>query len=163
MRSGARGVTMTSSLVVIPFTREFPHRAEDVYAWLTDYTDEDPGLTDAILRKRRVIERHADRVVMEVENHVAGRPIRGRAEVRLFPRELRYEARSLEGDGGAILYTYQLTAVASDRTRLDVRYGTRVRKASRRWRMALARPIIHWHLRRMWSGFAAAMARDLGR
>lgn len=152
---------MRARMVFVRVVREFPHPAEDCYRWLTDYSDEDPRLAGAVLKERRVLERHDDRVVLEVHNEVLGRPMRGRGEVRLFPGELRYEARSLEGDGGAILYTYQLTPLGPARTRLEVRYGTRVRRVSRWLQIVLARPIIRRRLHRMWDGFARAMDADL--
>lgn len=148
-------------MVDISLSREFPHPIDDVYAWLTDYQDDDPAIAGTVIEERSVIERHPDRVVMRVKNVIAGKPMKGLAEVRLSPKEYRYEARSLEGDKGAILYTYQLTSLGPSRTRLDVSYKTRVRRFTRRLQVRLATPIIRRQLHRMWDGFTEAMARDL--
>ncbi len=148
-------------MVDIPYEREFPHAIDSCYEWLTDYTDKDPSLTPEILRNRRVIERHPDRVIMDVENVFLGRALKGRAEVKLYPKEHRYEARSLHGDGKAILYTYQLTPLAPNRTRLEIHYKTRVRKLGRRLQLRILRPLIRTRIHRMWEGFATAMANDL--
>lgn len=152
---------MRPVMVDIPYAREFPHPIGDCFAWLTDYSEADPSLTSAVLKGRRVVERNADRVILEVDNVIAGRPARGRAEVRLFPAEHRYEARSLHGDGGAILYTYELTALGPNRTRLEVHYLTRVRRVWGWLKLTVAKPLAKRDIARMWDGFAASMAKDL--
>lgn len=148
-------------MVWYAYSREFPHPAEDCYRWLTDYQDHDPELAGDILRERKVLERGEARVVMEVSNEIMGRAMRGRAEVRLFPAELRYEARPLHGDGGGLLYTYKVTPVGPTRARLDVRYGHRAKQWSRWLQLQLARPAATRRIARMWDGFARAMASDL--
>lgn len=149
-------------MAVMPYTHVFPHPIEKVYAWLTDYSEDDPSLAGkAVLQERKVVEREADRIVLDVKNNIRGRGLRGRAEVRLFPKEFRYEARSLHGDGKAILYTYQLTSLGPEKTRLDVRYGTRVRTLKRRVQFWLVMPFVKNEVRTMWRNLEAAMTRDL--
>lgn len=145
------------------YAREFPHSAEECYQWLTDYQDHDPDLAQGhILREREVVERTPERVVMRVRNDFMGRAMKGRAEIRLFPEALRYEARPLDGDGGGLLYTYQLTPLGPSRARLDVAYGHRARRVKRWVQLQLARPAAMRKIGKMWDGFAAAMQRDLG-
>ncbi|MEA3201750.1 MAG: hypothetical protein QOE90_3178 [Thermoplasmata archaeon] len=145
------------------YRREFPHGAQECYRWLTDYQDHDPDLANRnILQERQVESRSPERVVMRVRNDVLGRSMAGRAEVRLFPEELRYEARPLEGDGGGLLYTYRLTPLGPGRARLEVAYGHRARKLKRWLQLQLARLAALRRIARMWDGFADAMAKDLG-
>lgn len=152
---------MGAPMVDIPYSRVFPHPIDACYAWLTDYQDDDPAIAGDIIKERSVQERGPERVVMRVKNVLAGRSLSGMAEVLLHPKEYRYEARSLEGDRGAIHYTYQLTALGASRTRLEVHYRTRARKFSSRLKIILARPFVQRQVARMWDGFAAAMDRDL--
>ncbi len=156
-----RPPTMAPKMVVIPYTREFPHPARACFDWLTDYSDQDPSLTSEIVKGRSVVSREGDRIVLDVDTDLFGRRVKGRAEVRVYPDELRYEARSLHGDGKGVLYEYQLTELAPGRTRFEVRYGTRVRRLRPRIMMMLAQPFIKRRIHTMWEGFAAAMAADL--
>lgn len=153
---------MKPRMVWYRYSREFPYDAKACYQWLTDYGEDDPALAGwTILQERRVVERTSERVVMEVHNDVLGFSMKGRAEVRFFPDELRYEARPLHGDGKGLLYTYELTPVAPDRTRLDVRYGHRAKTLRRFVQLHVARPAASRRIARMWEHFADAMARDL--
>lgn len=151
-----------SGHVVIPFHREFPHPIDAVYAWLTDYSEEDPAhARSVILKERRVLERDERRVLLEVKNVALGQPMVGKAEVSLYPEAHRWEARGL-GRGRGVHYTYQLTALGPSRTRIDVQYSHFVKRWRRRLVMRLSKPLIRRELARMWAGFADAMARDLG-
>jgi len=152
---------MRPRMVDIAYSHVFAHDAKACYEWLTDYSEDDPSYTPTIVTGRQVLERSPDRVVLHAKNDIMGRRAEGRAEIRLFPDELRYEARSLEGDGGAIHYRYHLTPLADGRTRLDVTYGTRVRKPSRWLAINLGRPAVKRQLRQMWLGFESQMDKDL--
>lgn len=144
----------------IPYSRELPHPIDAAYAWLTDYEDADAQRAGAVVHERRVVKRDDDVVVLEGHNVVLGRHARGKAEVRLFPSERRWQATIVEGNGRGSVYEYQLTP--TDRgCRLDVRYRVRARRWRARVLVRLTRPFVRREIARMWDGFAAAMAREL--
>jgi len=146
--------------VVIRWSRELPVPLDQAYAWLTDYQDDDPARTTAIIVKRPVKERTKDKVVLEGELDVLGRRFKGTAHVHLFPPD-RWEARFFHRDGSpAHLYTYQLTPTARG-CRLDVVYNMHARRLKSRLKLLLAKGRIYRAIDTMWDGFIAHMERDL--
>lgn len=146
--------------VPIRYSRVLPHGRDECYAWLTDYRDDDPTLTTAVQRARRVLERTPERVVMEGQIAILGNEGSGRFEVRLQPPG-RYEAHILEGPGRKSVYTYELTPLGAARTRLDVVYNIRARRLHKRLLVWLLSPFIKRELAQMWDGFVREMAKDL--
>lgn len=151
---------VASEHVAIPYRRQFPYPLPAVYAWLTDYQDDDAEKAGAIIRRRSVVSREPGRIVLEGELETLGRRAPGRAEVLLHPPD-RWEARFLAGPLKGSVYEYRLTPVAPGRTRLDALYRARARRPSRRLLIRLLRPFIRREIHRMWNGFAKAMDADL--
>jgi hypothetical protein len=149
-------------LVDIAYRRTFPHDVKRTYAWLTDYQDDDHVRAGAIVRKRTVLRREENLVLLEGHNVNLGRDTRGQAEVRLFPEDLRWEARIVSGNGRGSVYTYQLAATPEGHARLEVHYKTCVRRVKGWLLLNLARPAIKREIARMWDGFAEAMGKELG-
>ncbi len=148
------------TLVPIRYSRVLDHPLGVAYEWLTDYQDDDPARTTAVVKRRPVIERHADRIVMDGTLEIMGNKGSGKVEVRLFPPD-RWVATIIEGAGRGSVYEYQLTAIDANRSRLDINYGVRAKRWRKRMMVRLARPFIRRELNTMWDGFAAAMAREL--
>lgn len=147
--------------VVIHYERTFPHPLAQAYAWLTDYQDDDPARTTHVVKKRPVISRTKDVVVLEGEIEVLGQRAKGRAEVHLFPPD-RWEARFQRRDGSpGSLYRYRLEPLGDQACRLVVDYGLAARKPATRLKLRLLKPLARREIHRMWEGFAASMARDL--
>lgn len=143
----------------IAVTRHFPYPVERAYAWLTDYRDDDPSLTTAVVKRRDVVKKDGDTVEMDVELLTLGRPMKGRAVVRLDPARHRWTA---EAAGGRMRYEYQLTPAPDGGSRLEVHYRVASRRWTRRLALRLARPRIRRELHVMWDGFTDAMRRELG-
>lgn len=152
--------SMRPTFVTIPYTRRFPHALPQAYAWLTDYQDDDPQRTTAVVKRRPVLSRTADKVVMEGELEMLGVRGAGTVEVSLFPPD-RWVAEIVKGAGRGSVYEYRLTAEGDEACRLDVRYRVRVRRWPSRLRLWVARPLIRRELGVMWDGFAEAMGREL--
>jgi hypothetical protein len=155
----SRGVK--ERLVDVAYRRTFPHDVQRVYAWLTDYQDDDHARAGAIVQKRTVLKREGNVVLLEGHNVNLGRHAKGQAEVRLFPEETRWEARIVSGNGRGSVYTYKLTPAPGGHAHLEVHYKTCVRRLKGFLLLHLARPAIKREVGRMWDGFAEAMARDL--
>ncbi|HWH07586.1 MAG TPA: SRPBCC family protein [Candidatus Thermoplasmatota archaeon] len=153
---------MEPAFVTIPYTRVLPHPVEEAYAWLTDYQDDDPQRTTAVVKRRPVLSRTKDKVVLEGELEMLGVRGVGTVEVTLLPPD-RWVAEIVKGGGKGSVYEYRLTPAAGGGSRLDVRYRVRVRRWSSRLRLLLARPLLRRELDRMWDGFAESMARELSR
>ncbi|HEV8361512.1 MAG TPA: hypothetical protein VGR28_13765 [Candidatus Thermoplasmatota archaeon] len=145
--------------IVLRYAREFPLPVPEAYAWLTDYRDDDPQRTDRVVVARPVLERSAERVVLDGTVQLFGRRSRGTAEVRLFPPD-RWEAHIVAGQGRGSVYRYQLTPTARG-CRLDVGYDLCFRRA--RWWLAvhLLKPFALRDLDRMWAGFERSMLAEL--
>jgi len=156
-----RGGEAKETFVDVAYRRTFPHDVARVYAWLTDYRDDDHERAGAIVQRRTVLRREGDVVLLEGHNVTLGRHARGQAEVRLFPEERRWEARILSGNGRGSVYTYRLTPTPSGHARLEVHYKTCVRRLKGLLLLNLARPAIKREVARMWDGFAEAMEKDL--
>lgn len=152
--SGAR-------FVPLRYSRVFPHPLEPTFAWLTDYREDDPDLTSAVVvEKRPVLKREGNTVTLRGTLDILGKRGSGVVEIKLeAPR--RYTATIVEGAGRGSVYEYQLTPVTATSTRLDVTYNVRVKRFSRRIFVMLARPFVLRQLDRMWDGFADAMGKDL--
>lgn len=148
--------------VTIHYERDLPHSIGEAYAWLTDFTDEDPTLTDAIVEKRPVLERSEDRVLLEGTLNLLGKRGTGKAEVRLFPPD-RWEAHFIEGRGRGSVYEYRLVPRGPEGCRLVVDYRVRVKRFRGWLQVTLAKPAVRREIHRMWDGFCAAMARDLAK
>ena len=157
----ARPASMEPAFVTIPYARFLPYPVEQAFAWLTDYQDDDPARTTAVVKRRPVLRRTADRVVMEGELEMLGVRGVGTVEVALHPPD-RWVAEIVKGGGKGSVYEYRLTA-APGGSRLDVRYRVRVRRWSSRIRLIIAKPLLRRELDRMWDGFAESMQRELPR
>lgn len=153
---------MRPTFVDIHYARTFPYDVARAYAWLTDYQDDDPARTTAVVKRRPVLERTRDKVVLEGELEIAGTHGVGKVEVDLHPPD-RWVARVVEGKGKGNVFEYKLTPEAPDRTRLDVRYRIRVRRWRSRLKVWLAKGVTRRDLDRMWDGFASSMVKELGR
>lgn len=144
--------------VDILVTRTFPYPVDVAYAWLTDYQDDDPQRTNAIVTRRTVVKRGEREVEMDVELITLGRAMKGSATVHLFPEERRWQAVAAKG---RFVYDYRLSPTP-DGARLDVRYRVATRRFARWLTLTLAKPAIKREVHRMWDGFADAMRRELG-
>lgn len=151
---------MKPAFVTIAYTRPFPYPVDQAYAWLTDYQDDDPARTTAVVKRRPVLKREPGKITMEGELEMLGVRGTGIVEVSLHPPD-RWVAEIVKGGGRGGLYEYQLSATPEG-CRLDVRYRVRVRRWSSRLRLMIAKPLLRRELRTMWDGFAASMAKDLG-
>ena len=152
---------MEPAFVTIPYARVLPYPVEQAYAWLTDYQDDDPQRTTAVVKRRPVLSRTKDKVVMEGELEMLGARGVGTVEVTLHPPD-RWVAEIVKGGGKGSVYEYRLTPHPAG-SRLDVAYRVRVRRWSSRLRLLVARPLLRRELHRMWDGFAAAMEREIPR
>lgn len=149
--------------VVLHYRRTFDAPLPAAYAWLTDYQDDDPQRTTRIVKRRPVVSRSKDVVVLDGEIDVLGQRWKGRAEVHLFPPD-RWEARFVRGDGRVgNLYEYRLFPEGPDRCRIEVAYRIRARRPLNRLRLTLFKPLIRREIHQMWDGFARSMAEDLRR
>lgn len=146
-------------MVVIRVERRFPVPLAAAFAWLTDYRDDDPKLTGAVQRGRRVLSRSPDKVVYEFELALLGTTSRGTTEVRLFPPD-RYEARVVSGHRTGSVYRYALAADGAG-CRLSVTYDIVDDRAAIRAVLPLVKPLVARELRKMWDGYAASMEREL--
>jgi hypothetical protein len=148
------------TFVHVPYSRVFPFPLEATYAWLTDYRDDDPARTDAVVKRRPVLKREPGKVTMEGELELFGSFGTGVVEVALDP-PAHYVATIVQGRGRGCVFDYRLTSVPGG-TRLDVDYQIRVKRWSSRLRVALGKPLLRREIHRMWDGFAASMQRELG-
>lgn len=148
--------------VLFHYERDLAVPLEQAYAWLTDYQDDDPALTSRVVKRRPVVSRSADKVVLDGEIEVLGRRVKGKAEVHLFPPD-RWEARLYRKDGQrGSTFHYRLVPKAQG-CRLVVDYHIQARRAATRWKLLLLRPLALRDIRIMWDGFVAAMERDVAR
>lgn len=146
---------------MIPYSRTFPYPVDRAFEWLTDYTDHDAALTDAVQRRRKVLSREKDKITMEGEIDLLGSRGAAIVEVALAPPS-RWTATIVKGPSRGSVYEYALTPTAGGGSRLDVAYRVRVKRLSSFVKVALARPFARRRLHAMWEGFARSMAKDLG-
>lgn len=147
--------------IVVHYERTLEAPLDAAYAWLTDYQDDDPSRTTKVVKKRPVISRTKDVVVLEGEIEVLGNKAKGRAEVHLFPPD-RWEARFTRRDGSpGSRYEYRLVPQGADRCRLVVDYRLAARRWTTRLRLMLLKPLVYRELDQMWDGFIEHMVRDL--
>lgn len=153
------GPRVEPTFVEIRVSRTFPYPVEKTFAWLTDYQDDDPGRTTAVVKRRPVIARTKDKVTLEGEIELLGSRGIGKVEVSLMPPD-HYVANIIEGAGRGSVYDYKLTPVPGGKSRLDVNYRIRVKRWKSRIRVTLAKPFAKRRLNVMWDGFEAAMKKD---
>lgn len=151
---------MKPRTVEIPYSIVFPFSLDRTFAWLTDYDERDPTRTPTIVKKRRVVSRDGNRIVLEGQIHSFGGVADGTAEVVLDPPR-HYTATLVSGRGRGMEVDYRLTPVANG-TRLDVVYQLRVRRWRGRLKLFLGRPVFRHEIARMWKGFADSMKQELG-
>jgi hypothetical protein len=111
------------------------------------------------VKRRPVLERTKDKIVMEGELEIAGARGTGTVEVTLDP-PAHWTATIVKGGGKGSVYDYRLTAVPGG-SRLDVVYHIRVKRWKSRLRVWLGRPVIRKQIGIMWDGFADSMKKDL--
>lgn len=142
--------------------RRFAHDPARVYAWLTDYDEEDPKRAGGVVTKRRVLSRSATRVTMEGELDVIGRAMPGTAEVDLEPPSAWHARFYLKGKTLAFWNDYRVAPDGNGGTLLEVDYHYRMPTLKRRILYHLAgKRRIRRDLDLMWNGFEAAMDREL--
>jgi hypothetical protein len=155
------GRDVQPTFVPIRYSRVFPHGLAETFDWLTDYREDDPSLTTAVVvDKRPVVKREGDTVTLHGTLEILGNRGSGIVEVKLQPPD-RYTATIVQGAGKGSVYEYALTPVSPTATRLDVTYNVRVKRLRKRILVAIARPLVRRDIARMWEGYAAAMAKDL--
>lgn len=147
--------------VQIQVRRTFAHPADAAYAWLTDFRDDDAEIADAVIEKRHVTQRSADRVVYEGETSVLGARAWAITEVRLRP-PLRWEARVLDGPRKGSTTDYEL-APRPGGCEVTVTYRFVLADPKRHLALRLAKPLVRRQLSKMWDGFARAMDAQLKR
>ena len=148
--------------VEIRLVRRFPFPRDRAFAWLTDFQDEDAATAGAVVTARRVVERGPKRVVYEGETAVLGSRASSRTEVDLAPPDA-WRARVTAGPRVGSTTDYRLVPVeGGGGCELTVTYRFVVRPAGRMVALRLLKPLVRRELVRMWDGFSAAMARDLG-
>lgn len=146
-------------MIIIRVVRELPYPLAASYAWLTDFRDDDTERTDAVTKKRRVVESSGKRVVLEGESEAFGRRVPFASEVDLAPPDA-WTARVVGGPRQGSVTTYKLTPSARG-TRLEVVYRLTHEKAWARAVMTLGKAKLRADLVRMWEGYERAMAKDL--
>lgn len=138
---------------------DFPHPREVVYAWMTDYQDDDPERAQQTLRRRRVVERSASRVVLEEELELGGVVGRGVFEVDLDPPG-HWVARIVRGSGRGSMHDYRLVPSARG-CRLLVRYGIQTRRLRAFVRVMLSRRGLRREFEAMWAQLARSLDAEL--
>jgi len=146
------------TFVNVKVTRTFPYPLERTFEWLTDYQDDDPSRTTAVVKRRPVLKREANKVTLEGELELFGARGVGKVEVELHP-PTHYVATIIEGSGRGSVYDYRLTPVEGG-TRLDVLYRIRVKRWKSRLRVILGKPFVRRELHKMWDGFTESMKRE---
>src|ERR1051325_5318254 len=139
IRHGIAARRVRPAFVPIRLSRTFPYPLDACFAWLTDYRDDDPARTTAVVKRRPVLSRSADKVVMEGELELLGARGVGKVEVALHPPD-HYVATIVEGSGKGSVYDYKLAPIEGG-TPLDVTYNVRVKRWKSRLRVLAARPV----------------------
>jgi len=148
--------------MLIRYRRTFPFPVGEAYAWLTDYQDDDPARTGAIVKERPVLSRSENQVVLRGVLETLGRRWEGNAVVDLMPPD-RWRATTRDARGRVrSVYDYRLEPADGGRASLlTVDYRFNVRRWRTRLTLLVARRAIVKEIDRMWDGFAAAMQREL--
>lgn len=150
-----------SDTILVHYERRIDAPLAAAYAWLTDYQDDDPQRTTRIVKKRPVVSRTKDLVVLDGEIEVMGGRFKGRAEVHLDP-PAHWQARLFRRNGTrASTFDYRLVPEGPDRCRLVVDYHLAARRLRTRLKLILFKPLVYREIDVMWDGFMASMARDL--
>ncbi len=124
----------------------------EVFAWCTDYREDDAKLSDVHLLGRRIARRTEAEVEME-DILVLGRPTPVRYLVRLQPPD-RWRATGASRYGG-VESEYRLTP-APDGTRIDIAFDLRPRGPYRLIAPFVRRPLRR-RLNRLWDDFVREM------
>ena len=148
--------------VTFTYRRTFPYPVDVAYQWLTDYQDDDGERTTAIVKRRPVIAREGNKVVLEGHLEIMGRQMQGTATVHLFPPD-RWEAHLHFKNGRGTVYRYRLDPLPGGRQcRLTAEYEIPARRWTSRLKLHLARPLVMREIDTMWDGFAKSMEKELG-
>ena len=141
-----------SACVLLQVTKRFRASLPDVYAWCTEFRDNDPELSRVRLRTRKVIRREGDLIEME-ETGVMGFPFVSRSLVRLRPPD------TWEADGrsnmGHTHNTYRLFP-ETDGTRLEMTFDLHLRGPYRLF-APFARRFTVRKISREWDDYVRAM------
>lgn len=124
----------------------------EVFAWCTDYREDDADLSDVHLLGRRVFSHSASEVAME-DILVLGRPTPVRYRVSLHPPD-RWRATGQSRYGG-VESEYRLTPFP-DGTRIDIEFDLRPRGPYRLLAPFVVRPMRR-RLNRLWDDFVRQM------
>jgi hypothetical protein len=148
-------------LVEVRLQRAFRHAPDAAYGWLTDFRADDGAIAGALIEGRDRVAREGDvvRMATRIKRPLGSVRVREQ-EVRLFPRERRWESRIVAGYGQGSLHRYQVVP-APEGSALEVRYGFAAASPMRAALLRAGRPLLARQLHRMWDGFEAAMDRDL--
>lgn len=126
-----------------------------VYAWCTDYRDDDAEISGVRLRWRRVLRRTADEVELE-ESANLGVAYTGRVLVHLYPPD-RWEA-DLRSTAGSAHTVYRLRP-EGDGTLLTIAIDVRLRWQYRLFAL-VARGIVRRRLSREWDDYVRAIEAE---
>lgn len=146
--------------IKISYDRVLEQPLEDAYTWLTDYRDDDPERTDAIIEGREVIEEREDEVIVGAKLVTLGREVTGRARVELDPPDTW--TAHIEDDKGrpAGRYEYHLEE-HPDGCKLEVDYHVATPRLRDKLMLWISKPLARREIDQMWAGFAQAMADEL--
>lgn len=147
----------------LTYRRRVPYPVDIAYAWLTDYADDDPDRTEEIIKRRPVVERTDEMVVLDATIEIFGKNVSRRAEIDLMPPN-RWRARAIDKKGRTgDVYEYRLEPREGGATsELIVDYHFITPKFKHKLQLALLRRSVYRKLDKMWDGFFAAMADEVG-
>ena len=141
-----------SACVLFRVTKRFRASLPDVFAWCTEFRDNDPELSRVRLRTRKVIRREGDLIEME-ETGIMGFPFVSRSLVRLRPPD------TWEADGrsnmGHTHNTYRLFS-ETEGTRLEMTFDVHL-TGPYRLLAPFARGFIIRKTAREWDDYVRAM------
>jgi hypothetical protein len=141
-----------SASVLLLLTKRFRASVPEVYAWCTEFRDNDPALSRVRLRTRKVIRRVGDLIEME-ETGIMGFPFVSRSLVRLRPPD------AWEADGrsnmGRTHNTYRLFS-ETDGTRLEMTFDIHLMGPYRLF-APFARRFTVRRISREWDDYVQAM------
>jgi hypothetical protein len=145
-------------MIRLKVTMHVQASASHVYAWWTDFTENDSQLSGRILRSRANLRRRGDVVTFEDEGRMLGIRYRDHVEVRLFPpnrwiahyHSTRFKASS----------TYVVEAEAKG-SRLTVDTEVKFRGLLRLF-APLVKGLIEHRIAREWADYRDLMEREVG-